>query len=197
MSDSDVEHCLEVANDGDPVSAMTTVFVPVDARPGLLVLQAFDVELTRIPGLVNEPQLRAIRYQWWRDTVKADSVDHPVGRALFDVRTRHDVSIDDLTALIDAHSSGDEAAQCAALSALMVKVMGGEDTDCLRVTAALKAWRDVIHGRPIEVCKEAVSPASKKLLLIEAQAKRAVKRQKVTFHPLGTLLSLAWQSFRL
>jgi len=48
---------------------LSALFAPADARPHLLALYALDYELKRIPGLVSEPMLGAIRFQWWRDTI--------------------------------------------------------------------------------------------------------------------------------
>lgn len=48
---------------------LSALFAPPDARPHLLALYALDWELKRIPGLISEPMLGAIRFQWWRDTI--------------------------------------------------------------------------------------------------------------------------------
>ncbi len=50
---------------------LSALFAPTDVRPHLLALYALDWELKRIPGLVSEPMLGAIRFQWWRDTIGA------------------------------------------------------------------------------------------------------------------------------
>lgn len=48
---------------------LSALFAPVELRPHLFALYALDQELKRIPGLVSEPMLGAIRFQWWRDTI--------------------------------------------------------------------------------------------------------------------------------
>lgn len=62
------------------------MFAPAEARPHLLALYAFDIELTRVPDLVSEPMPGELRLQWWRDVLadpeRADAVAHPVMRAL-------------------------------------------------------------------------------------------------------------------
>ncbi|CDO61206.1 Phytoene/squalene synthetase-like protein [Candidatus Phaeomarinobacter ectocarpi] len=48
---------------------LSALFAPAESRPHLFALYALDQELKRIPGLVSEPMLGAIRFQWWRDTI--------------------------------------------------------------------------------------------------------------------------------
>jgi phytoene synthase len=48
---------------------LSALFAPAELRPHLFALYALDQELKRIPGLVSEPMLGAIRFQWWRDTI--------------------------------------------------------------------------------------------------------------------------------
>lgn len=48
---------------------LSALFAPLELRPHLFALYALDQELKRIPGLVSEPMLGAIRFQWWRDTI--------------------------------------------------------------------------------------------------------------------------------
>lgn len=54
-------------NDSDRFLA--SLFAPVEARQHMHALYALDWELKRIPALVSEEMLGAIRFQWWRDTV--------------------------------------------------------------------------------------------------------------------------------
>ncbi|MGD1933678.1 MAG: squalene/phytoene synthase family protein [Candidatus Phaeomarinobacter sp.] len=57
---------------------LSALFAPAEVRPHLLALYALDVELKRIPTLVSEPMLGAIRFQWWRDTIGSIyQGDHP------------------------------------------------------------------------------------------------------------------------
>ncbi len=46
----------------------------------LLCLYGFHYELAKIPELVSEPMLGAIRYQWWRDCIDEIYTDKPVRR---------------------------------------------------------------------------------------------------------------------
>lgn len=62
------------------------MFAPAEARPHLLALYAFDIELSRIRHLVSDPMPGEMRLQWWRDALetpdRADAIAHPVMRAL-------------------------------------------------------------------------------------------------------------------
>lgn len=80
----------------DPVSGLVreadfgrwaaALFAPAEARPHLLALYAYDIELGRVRDLVSEPMPGELRLQWWRDALenpeRADAVSHPVARAL-------------------------------------------------------------------------------------------------------------------
>ena len=76
----------QIARTGDPDRTLAALFAPRDARTDLLTLCAFNVELARIAEQVSEPELGAIRLQWWRDAVeRADGGEvtgHPVADAL-------------------------------------------------------------------------------------------------------------------
>ncbi len=58
-----------IAKQGDADRYVAALFVPPSARPHLLALIAFNVELARIGELVSEPALGEIRLQWWRDAL--------------------------------------------------------------------------------------------------------------------------------
>jgi phytoene/squalene synthetase len=54
---------------GDPDRFLAAMLAPPDARERLFALYAFNLEVARIPSVVSEPLLGAIRLQWWRETV--------------------------------------------------------------------------------------------------------------------------------
>ena len=58
-----------IARDGDPDRSLAALFVPREIRPDLFALIAFNVELARSAEQASEPELGAIRLQWWRDAV--------------------------------------------------------------------------------------------------------------------------------
>lgn len=54
---------------GDPERLRTVMAAPVAARPGLLALYAFNLEIARAPWVASEALIAEIRLQWWRDAV--------------------------------------------------------------------------------------------------------------------------------
>ena len=68
---SDAEHVQELVRTGDRDRFLASLFAPDDARPALLALYAFNLEIGRIAASVSEPQLGLIRQQWWLDTLDA------------------------------------------------------------------------------------------------------------------------------
>jgi phytoene synthase len=97
-----------IARSGDPDRALAALFAPRDLRGDLLALCAFNVELARIAEQVTEPELGAIRLQWWRDAVARAPADeatgHPVADALREVRQRRALSSERIEGLIDARN---------------------------------------------------------------------------------------------
>jgi phytoene synthase len=54
---------------GDPERWRTVMAAKPEARPALLTLYAFNLEIARAPWVVSDPLLAEIRLQWWRDAV--------------------------------------------------------------------------------------------------------------------------------
>src|SRR6266511_342759 len=95
-----------IARAGDPDRALATLFAPREARDDLFALYALNVELARIPEQVNEPDLGAIRLQWWREAIPragaGEATGHPVADALGDAMRRRALSRERIAGLIDA-----------------------------------------------------------------------------------------------
>lgn len=74
---------------GDPDRWRTAMTAPFGARPGLLALYAWNLEVARAPWVASEPLLAEIRLRWWLDAI-AEIYDgravrrHPVTEALAD-----------------------------------------------------------------------------------------------------------------
>jgi len=66
-------------------------------RERLCVIYAFHAELAKIPELVSEPMIGAIRYQWWRDAVEEIYTDKPI--------RQHDIALP-LAAVIKGNKIG-------------------------------------------------------------------------------------------
>jgi 15-cis-phytoene synthase len=97
-----------IARSGDPDRALSALFAPHETRADLLVLCAFNVELARIAEQVTEPELGAIRLQWWRDALARgqteEATGHPVADALREVQQRRALSPERIGGLIDART---------------------------------------------------------------------------------------------
>ena len=95
-----------IARAGDPDRALAALFAPRQTRADLLALSALNVELARIAEQVSEPELGAIRLQWWREAVarsrQGEAVGHPVADAFGEIARRHTLSEERVAALIDA-----------------------------------------------------------------------------------------------
>jgi phytoene synthase len=85
-SDSDDRHCLELVRTVDRDRFLASLFLPEALRPHVLALYAFSHEIARTRETVSDPQLGAIRHQWWREALdgiwNGAPPDHPVARSL-------------------------------------------------------------------------------------------------------------------
>lgn len=97
-----------IAREGDPDRALAALFAPREARADLLALIAFNVELAGIGEHVSEPQLGAMRLQWWSDALgkvsQGETTGHPVADAVGAALQRRKLSRARLDAMIDARS---------------------------------------------------------------------------------------------
>ena len=95
-----------IARSGDPDRALAALFAPREGRADLLALYAFNVELARTAEQVSEPELGAIRLQWWREAIpraaQGEATGHPVADALGEAQRRHALSAGKLAGLIEA-----------------------------------------------------------------------------------------------
>lgn len=97
-----------IARSGDPDRALAALFAPRETRADLLALYAFNVELARIAEQVTEPELGAIRLQWWREALArardGEKTGHPVADAMGDVQRRRALAPECIESLIEARS---------------------------------------------------------------------------------------------
>jgi len=61
--------CTEIVRRDDPHLFATALFAPEPARSRLMVLYAFDIELSRATAASAEPLIGRMRLQWWRDVI--------------------------------------------------------------------------------------------------------------------------------
>jgi len=148
---------LEQLKRADPDRCRAAMFADKAVRARLLLLYAFHYELAKIPELVSEPMIGAIRYQWWRDaiaeiyagtTVRQHEITTPLAQLISDCEIPRfwvDKLIDGRERDLDPRPFTDIAeAQdyCRNTSGILmqiaVKVTGQEPDE--RVMAAGEAW---------------------------------------------------------
>ncbi|WP_193141726.1 squalene/phytoene synthase family protein [Meridianimarinicoccus sp. MJW13] len=62
-----LQACADVLERGDPDRFRAVLAAPVAARPVLLPLYAFNLEVARAPWVSAEVMIGEMRLQWWRD----------------------------------------------------------------------------------------------------------------------------------
>jgi phytoene/squalene synthetase len=65
---------------GDPDRWRSAMTAAPEARPGLMALYAFNLEIARAPWVATEPMLAQIRLQWWLDALNEIFDGKPVRR---------------------------------------------------------------------------------------------------------------------
>jgi hypothetical protein len=85
------------------------LFAPAHARDAVLTLYHFYADIARIPSLVSDPMVGAIRLQWWRDLLSAledgETRGTPIGDALLEVVQHAGVSLPGFLPLIDGRDA--------------------------------------------------------------------------------------------
>lgn len=125
--------CAEIVARADPWRFRAVMAAPLAARPGLLALYAFNVEVSRAPWLTAEPMVAEMRLQFWRDAVEAIAAGdappgHEVARPLAEAMRRHGLPADELDALVTARrwdAWREPHADPAALEAYLDATSGG------------------------------------------------------------------------
>lgn len=130
---------------------LSALFAPPPARAGLLALAALDWELKRIPALVSEPMLGAIRYQWWRDTIggiyAGTTPAHEIGPALAQAIEAGDLPPQAFHGWIDARERELDEVPFATLAGLEAAV-GDADGAAMELAARVATGgRDVPGAR--------------------------------------------------
>ncbi|MBL4693676.1 MAG: squalene/phytoene synthase family protein [Magnetovibrio sp.] len=88
----------------DRARYLCALAAPRRKRDSVLTLLAFDQEIARIPKLVSEPSLGAIRLQWWLDALsvmaESSAPTHPILKALAPLG----LDVDGLRRLVEARN---------------------------------------------------------------------------------------------
>ena len=72
-----IQACAEIVRRDDPHLHATALFAPEPARSRLMVLYAFDCELSRATRASRESMIPRMRLQWWRDVAARALGDGP------------------------------------------------------------------------------------------------------------------------
>ena len=72
-----IEACAAIVERDDPHLHATALFAPEPARARLMVLYAFDCELSRATRVSAESMIPRMRLQWWRDVIERAASDAP------------------------------------------------------------------------------------------------------------------------
>jgi 15-cis-phytoene synthase len=99
--------CADLVRHHDFERYAFTLFVPAASRRALLALYAFNAEISRVRDQVSQPLPGEIRLQWWTDmlagTGHGDVESNPVAAELLLAIHSHQLPVDRLSKLIDAH----------------------------------------------------------------------------------------------
>lgn len=68
--DAHLDACAALLQRGDPDRHLAVMAAPASARPRLLPLYAFNLEVARAPWAAKEPLVAEMRLQWWRDVIE-------------------------------------------------------------------------------------------------------------------------------
>jgi 15-cis-phytoene synthase len=124
-----IDACAALVARADPDRWAAVLAAPIAARPALLVLYAYNIEVSRAPWVSSQSLICEMRLQWWRDvlaqsTPRAHEVALPLhelientkidravldamaGARVWDVYSDPFESADDFDAYIDATSGG-------------------------------------------------------------------------------------------
>lgn len=128
----------------DPDRYIATLFAPADARPALMALYAFNIDVARIPEAVSEPMLGEIRLQWWRDALetleKGGVTGNPAADTLGHVLRDYALPKGLLLGAIDARSfdlSGGMMPDRQAMKAYLQKTSGNLFAAAARVLGSI------------------------------------------------------------
>jgi phytoene/squalene synthetase len=138
----------------DPDLFHAALFAPEPARERLMVLYAFDIELSRAAETPSEPLIARMRLQFWRDALEAAKAggvppQHEVAEPLHRLVAEHALPAGDLAALVDAremelHGGMDEHrfadwldARFGALTRLAVALLAGDAAPARRAASAV------------------------------------------------------------
>jgi phytoene synthase len=142
MSDAPLDNalvtCLENVRRQDHDRFLTALLAPANARPKLIALYAFNVEIARVRETVSEAMLGQIRLQWWREAIEALSTGevrgHEAATGLAEAFGTTGIDSAGLISLIDARERDLEDEPFADMAAL--EAYGAATSSALMMLAA-------------------------------------------------------------
>ncbi|NRA98745.1 MAG: squalene/phytoene synthase family protein [Rhodobacteraceae bacterium] len=75
-----LDACAALVERGDPDRWRAVLAAPREARPKLIPIYAFNLEVARAPWLTQEPLIAEMRLQWWADVLEEIIDARPVRR---------------------------------------------------------------------------------------------------------------------
>lgn len=134
-------HCRDLIRKNDPDRFLLAELAPPDMRPALWALAAFHWEVARIPDLVSEPMLGAIRRQWWREAwgeiAQGRPRRHPVVEALTDAHSAYGFDLNLVEGILEGRD-GEQDGPPADLAALVYQ--------CERIDGSLAMLQASVLG---------------------------------------------------
>ncbi len=139
----------QTARAGDRDRYLSALLTGEPARGRLMALAAFNGELERIAATSSEPQLGAIRLQWWRDAMgpieAGEATGAPVADALGKVARGRARAVALLEGVVEAH---------------LFDVEGGVLPDEAALAAYLENTDGALFALAAEAAEDAAGPAA-------------------------------------
>lgn len=82
MTDEAIRQSTAIVRTRDPDRYLADLLAPAAARPHLLVLHAFAIEVSDIRWKVTQPTLGEIRLKWWEQALRGEHGGNPLAAAL-------------------------------------------------------------------------------------------------------------------
>ncbi len=96
-------HLADLLRETDRERYLTTLYAPVDKRPALTALYAFNAEIAAIRDKIREPMAGEVRLQWWRDAITSGaSTGNPLADALIETISTHHLPVSAFDRMLDA-----------------------------------------------------------------------------------------------
>ena len=104
-----LNHCVELVRSSDRERYICNLHAPVEARPGLFALHAFNLETARIRSSTTAEAAAQGRFAWWRraldQALAGTPPEHPVAAALSHAHAKYRFTARYLTQSLDAREA--------------------------------------------------------------------------------------------